>query len=107
PDAVIERHRRFALDLYEIARHSPYEDRLRSTFRRLNETTLRCAALIALSEGRIRVSMMDLLIAIEQTEEWAQNILTMVELTDESIRTREVNMIERHVIEQGGAATIA
>src|SRR5690606_30595162 len=54
-----------------------------------------------------RISMMDLLIAIEQTEEWAANILKMVEVTDESIRTREVNMIERHVLDQGGQATIA
>lgn len=110
PKGVIERHRKFALALYEVARHSPYEERLRSTFRRLNETTLRCASLIALSEGRTRVSLMDLLISIEQTEEWASNILKMVEVTDESIRTREVNMIEGHVREQerkGTQATVA
>jgi len=107
PAAVIERHRKFASDLQQIALRSHYKDRLRSTFKRLNESTLRCAALVALSDGRLRVSKTDLLIAIEQTEEWAQNIMTMVELTDESIRTREVNMIERHLLENGGTATVA
>jgi hypothetical protein len=107
PDVVIERHRKFASDLQAIAMRSLYRERLRSTFKRLNESTLRCAALVALSEGRLRVTKTDLLIAIEQTEEWAQNILTMVELTDETIRTREVNMIERHVLESGGSATIS
>lgn len=107
PAQVIERHKQFATDLYELAKNSPYLDRLRPTFKRLNETALRCAALIALSEGRLRITLTDLLIAIEQTEEWAGNILTMVELTDETIRTREVNMIERFVLDEGGQATIA
>ena len=107
PNAVIERHKKLASDLYEIAQRSRYEDRLRSTFKRLNETALRCAALVALSEGRIQITKMDLLIATEQVEEWAQNILTMVELTDESIRDREVNMIERYLIDSKGRVTIA
>jgi hypothetical protein len=107
PEPVIERHRKFASDLQAIAMKSQYRERLRSTFKRLNESTLRCAALVALSDGRLRITKTDLLIAIEQTEEWAANILLMVELTDETIRTREVNMIERHLLEQGGAATIS
>lgn len=107
PKAVVDRHKQLAIDLFGIARESRYADRLRSTFKRLNETTLRCAALVALSEGRLRMTKLDLLIAIEQVEEWAQNVLTMVEMTDETIRTREVNMIERLLVDGKGKVSIS
>ncbi|KZE41416.1 bifunctional DNA primase/polymerase [Microbacterium sp. T32] len=102
PREVIDRHKTFVADLARIGHHGPYADRLRPTFRRLNETILRCAALVALSSGRARIEIGDLLVALEQAEEWATNILTMVEATDESFRTREVNMIERAVLDNGG-----
>lgn len=108
PKAVIERHRQFAWALSQIAHQRPvYAERLRPTFRRLGETVLRCAALVALSKGRIDVTMTDLLIALEQAEEWATNILIMVEATDETLRTREVNAIEKALIESGGVMTLA
>lgn len=101
PEEVKRRHQRFTEDLARIAVTSVYQDRLRPTFRRLSETIMRCAALVALSDGRGRIEMPDLLVAIEQAEEWARNILVMVAATDESLRTREVNMIEKALWERG------
>nr|WP_281385790.1 bifunctional DNA primase/polymerase [Microbacterium marinum] len=107
PADVARRHQNIAVTLQEIAKNSPYEERLRPTFRRLTETVLRCAALVALSSGRTRIEMGDLLVAAEQTEEWAANILIMVAATDESLRTREVNMIEKALLERGGVVSFA
>lgn len=101
PREVIERHKAFTSSLMRIASTSAYEDRLRPTFRRLSETVMRCAALVALSDGRGRIDIVDLLVAIEQAEEWAQNILVMVAATDESLRTREINMIEKVLWSRG------
>ncbi len=105
---VIARHREFAWELSKLATsRTQYTERLRPTFRRLGETVLRCAALVALSRGRLEVTIPDLLIAIQQAEEWTANILIMVEATDESLRTREVNAIEQAVLRQGGAMPLA
>lgn len=108
PRPVIERHRQFKLALNAVATQNvAYTERLRPTFRRLRETIMRCAALVALSAGRIDITMDDLLIAIEQAEEWVANIITMVEATDESLRTRQVNAIEKAVIANGGVMALA
>ncbi|MDF2506285.1 MAG: hypothetical protein K0Q52_144 [Microbacterium sp.] len=108
PRDVIARHGEFKRALTKIAlQHPTYTDRLKPTFRRLRETVMRCAALVALSDGRLQMSMDDMLIALEQAEEWATNTLTMVELTDESLRTREVNAIEQAVIAHGGHMPLA
>lgn len=106
PKEVIDRHRRFVQDLQKLGSKGPYVDRLRPTFKRLNETVLRAAALVALSDGRTRVDIKDMLVAIEQAEEWAANILTMVAATDESIRTRMVNKLEIALLEHGGVMPI-
>lgn len=105
---IIARHKTFASALVRFAKSKPtYYERLRPTFRRLTETTFRCAALVALSEGRLEIQMTDLLIAIEQAEEWAANIAVMVEATDQSLRTREVNAIEQEVLGKGGIMAVA
>lgn len=106
PRAVIDRHKQFVEDLQRVGSRGPYVDRLRPTFKRLNETVLRCAALVALSDGRTRVELKDMLVAIEQAEEWVANIMTMVEATDESIRTRMVNGLERALLEHGGVMPV-
>ena len=107
PRAILQRQEAFAEKLIEIAESSPYRDRLRPTFRRFQETIMRCAALVALSRGSLRIEELDHLIALEQAEEWLKDMLIMVEATDESLRTREVNMIEKFVINNGGRASLS
>lgn len=107
PRSVIDRHEKFVERLLEIAEDSPYYERLRPTFHRFQESIMRCAALVALSRGSIRIEPLDHLIALEQAEEWLRNLLIMVEATDESLRTREVNMIEKAVLENGGRMSVA
>jgi hypothetical protein len=108
PREVIARHGQLKRALTSLANSRPhYVDRLKPTFRRLRETAMRCAALVALSEGRLNITMDDMLVAIEQAEEWATNIMLLVEWTDESLRTREVNAIEQAVIGAGGFMALA
>ena len=107
PAAVVERRRQLTQALVTLAENSMYAERLRPTFRRLDESVLRCAALVALSSGRVRIELDDFLIAAESAEEWAANILVMVEATDESLRTREVNMLQRAILQHTGSVPMA
>ncbi len=101
-DDVIDRE----ADLWErfeaLAQNSPYPERLRPTFERLWGTVMKCAALVAITKKRTRVEMEDYLIALEQAEEWTENILEMVEATDESPRARQVNRLADLIASQEG-----
>ena len=93
--------------LEKVASESRYPSRLEPTFTRLQLTVMKCAGLIALSEGRKVVTMRDFLIAAHQAEEWATNAVVMVERTDESLRTREVNAIEATIADRDGVMAVA
>lgn len=107
PVDVINRHEKFADRLIEIADESQYSDRLRPTFQRFQESIMRCAALVALIECSSRIEPIHHLVAIEQAEEWLRNMLIMVEATDESVRTRHVNLIEKTIAQSGGHMSMA
>lgn len=107
-DDVLDRH----MDTEEAferiaARYPRYEARLDATFGRLDKTVLKCAALVAITRKRRRVEMEDYLIALEQAEEWAQNIITLVHATDESPRSREVKRLAAVIRNAGGRMEMA
>lgn len=92
-DDVLDRHVDTTEAFERMAAKSPYPERLRPTFTRVETTILKCAALVALTKGRLRIEREDYLIALEQAEEWVENILEMVEATDESPRARQANRL--------------
>ncbi|MFT4258024.1 bifunctional DNA primase/polymerase [Microbacterium sp.] len=101
-DDVLERHIDTTEKFERIAENSAYPDRLRPTFTRMEMTVLKCAALVAITERRTCVEMSDYLLALEQAEEWTENILEMVEATDESPRARQVNRLASMLEANGG-----
>ncbi|MGO2188849.1 MAG: bifunctional DNA primase/polymerase [Microbacterium gubbeenense] len=107
PQEVIDRHTKFVLYLEEIINEHPdYEKRLRPTFQRFQESIMRCAALVALSEGSLRIAPIHHLIALEQAEEWLFGMLHMVSSTDESLRTRHVNLVEQEIERNRGSMSM-
>lgn len=101
-DDVLERDVQMKETFEAIAQNSPYEERLEPTFKRLEKTILKCAALVAITKKRRRIEMDDYLIALEQAEEWAENIVDMVAATDETPRAREVNKLHDLLASRGG-----
>ncbi|OJU44463.1 MAG: hypothetical protein BGN98_13850 [Microbacterium sp. 69-7] len=101
-DEVADRHVETLETLERIAASGPYEDRLDPTFGRLQETILKCAALVAITNNRRCIQMDDYLLALEQAEEWASNIVTLVEATDESPMARRANRLVRLIEKNGG-----
>lgn len=107
PVEVINRHMEFVIYLEEIVNEHPnYEKRLRPTFQRFQESIMRCAALVALSEGSLRIEPVHHLVALEQAEEWLFGMLHMVSSTDESLRTRHVNLIEQEIEKSRGSMSM-
>jgi len=92
-DDVVERHTDAIERLEAIARASRYTERLDATFGRLEETILKCAALVAITRERKVVNMSDYLIALEQGEAWVNRIVELVSATDLSPRARQVNRL--------------
>ena len=102
PQEVLDRHQQFVAQTHEIIDSKPaYEQRLRPTFHRFQETIMRVAALVALSERSLRVEPIHHLIALEQAEEWMEAMLHQIAATDESLRTRHVNIIEQEIMKRG------
>lgn len=101
PD-VLKRDVRTKKAMEAFAANSPNKERLEPTFKRLEKTIWKCAALVAITKRRRRIQMDDYLIALEQAEEWLENILEMVEATDETPRAREVNRLYDLLVSNGG-----
>jgi hypothetical protein len=89
--------------LDRIAAGSIYRERLVPTFKRLHKTIWKCAALVALTQKRRRIDMDDYIIALEQVEEWLENILHMVEITDMTPRARQANRLYELIERSGGS----
>ncbi|MBT2484835.1 bifunctional DNA primase/polymerase [Microbacterium sp. ISL-108] len=85
-----------------LAQNSAYPERLRPTFTRMTMTIRKCAALVAITKRRTVIEMEDYLIALEQAEEWVENILEMVEATDESPRARQANRLAALIASRPG-----
>lgn len=102
-EAVLDRDVAAQARLKKIAAASPYTERLEPTFDRLATTIWKCAALVAISDRRITITLDDYIVALEQAEEWAENIIRMVELTDETPRAREVNRLLEIIKKNGGS----
>lgn len=101
-DEVLDRHIDTTERFEAMANKSPYPERLRPTFTRMETTILKCAALVAITNKRTCVEMEDYLIALEQAEEWTENILEMVEATDESPRARQTNRLAQLIASSKG-----
>lgn len=99
---VVDRHVDTIETFERMAQSSRHIDRLEPTFTRLELTILKCAALVALSDRRTRVKMADYLVALEQAEEWTENILELVDWTDKPMRAREADKIADFIRGKGG-----
>ena len=97
-----ERHNEFTLKVTSTIAGHKNESRLKPTSIRFGLNIVKCAGLVALSEGRKVIELRDELIAIEQAEEWLTNIFIMVNATDETALTRDTNRLEHIIATQQG-----
>lgn len=102
-DAFAERFTTLRERMYAIADERPeLKERLYPASRRMSNSIMKAAALVAVSQGRTVVDVEDLLVAMLDGEEWFGNVLYMVTATDTSKFVRQVAAIERIVDQAGG-----
>lgn len=103
-DEALQRLTRMKWNARELAKGRNEWELLEPCMIRLGPNVRRAASLLALEDGRDVVNMTDLLIAIEQAEEWLQNLFFMAERVSESQWAREVDDIEKFIAAKGGKA---
>lgn len=99
---VEERHNDLTYNLSVMTDGHKHEEMLKPTFARFSFTVLKFACLVALSMGSRTVTPLHHMIAVEAAEEWAANIITMVNNTTATGFTKQVDDVERFIASQKG-----
>lgn len=84
-------------EMYERLRHHPQWNILKSPLLRMQDAIWKCAALIAIADGRRRYTLPDVLAAIAQAEEWLAGLVRAVEMVSASQFSRDVEEIAAYV----------
>lgn len=95
-DAVIERLADMRLEMDAYAKKHPLGDHLLGVFLRIGVNIFKGAALLAISEGRTKVEMTDLLLAAKSGEHWIKSSIALAE----AISTSEYRRLVEYVVEQ-------
>jgi hypothetical protein len=106
PEDVQEMNLDLAERLANMVRGHRNEHMLAPTFIRFGIAVMKMACLVAMSMGTATVERDHYLIALEQAEEWAANIITMVDRTTESGFSKQVDDLERYIATAGGKAKL-
>jgi len=101
-DAANERFQQLDERLIKIITGHKDERRLEPVSTRFANSVLKAAALVALSEGEITISLRHMLIAIEQGESWWADALHMVSITAETQYDREVEQVAKMIQARAG-----
>jgi hypothetical protein len=101
-EAVLRRIGKCRDDMRAIIRDHPRHKILAPSVRRLGDNVRKAAALLALSEGRTTVSMVDVLCAVSECERWLADLVDASEQVAGSRFARDCDSIEAYVLSKGG-----
>lgn len=99
---ALDRLTKFKWDARRLATKRNEWDLLEPCMIRVGPNVRRAASLLALEDGRAEVRLEDLLIAIEQAEEWIANLFLMAEKVSASQWARDVDDIENFIRAKNG-----
>lgn len=102
-EAFLERFTTLRERMYQLADERPeLKERLYPASRRMSNSIWKAAALVAVVQGKKKVEVIDLLVALIYGEEWFGNLLKMVTATDTSKHIRAVTDLEKKIDAAGG-----
>lgn len=90
-----------AKDMYTHSKGKERFETLKGPLTRLRETSVKCAALLAMYRGETTFTLTDALVAIRYVSEWYESMVRVVNETSESDFSRDCNEIESYVRLQG------
>lgn len=94
-EEVLDRHVRARQAVLDLARQHPMANHLRGVMLRISVNFFKAAALLALSEGRDRVEMADLLLAIKSGQYWVRDAIRLVDAISTSEYRKRVDDLVR------------
>ena len=102
-DAVLDRFVTMLESMRKVAEDAQHPKKIHIPLvRRMGNSILKATGLVALAQGRTKVELKDLYVAMLDGEEWFANALHMVTATDASKFSRQVAKVEEIVIAKGG-----
>lgn len=96
-----ERLSQAAKAMYTHSKGKERFETLKGPLTRLRETSVKCAALLAMYRGETTFTLTDALVAIRYVSEWYESMVRVVNETSESDFSRDCNEIESYVRLQG------
>lgn len=69
---------------------------------RMGKSAIKAACLLAMSEGRNRVNMYDILTALDYTSAWASDMVRSAEMVSESFWKKDMGLLHDIIIKKGG-----
>ena len=89
-------------DLQEAIKLHERAEILEAAVDRMGKSAMKAATLLAMSEGRERVNMDDVLVALDYTSRWASDMVRSTEMVSESFWQKDMNMLQDLAIKRGG-----
>lgn len=94
-DAVLDRYVKSRQDVLDFVREHPMRSSLQGVMLRVTDNILKAAALLAVSEGRSKIEMPDLLVAIKSGQYWVRDALRLVDAISTSEYRKRVDELVR------------
>lgn len=94
-------------DLKEYFKDHPRYSVLKPCFERLSINVLKVAVLFAMMEKREKVSLVDVLNARYYAAQWVEDLVIVVEGVNETMYRRDIDALEKFIIENEGFVTYA
>lgn len=94
-EEVMDRFVKSRQDVLAYIKHHPMRDSLQGVMLRVTENMFKGAALLAVSEGRDKVEMADLLIALKSGQYWVRDALRLVDAISTSEYRKRVDDLVR------------
>lgn len=95
-DDVLDRHVRSRQDVLDFVREHPMRESLQGVMLRVTNNFFKAAALLAISEGRSKVEMADLLVAIKSGQYWVRDALRLIDAISTSEYRKRVDELVRY-----------
>ena len=94
-DDVLDRYVKARKDVLASVSKHPQADDLRGVMLRVTDNMLKAAALLAVSEGRSKIEMADLLLALKSGRYWVRDALRLVEAISKSEYRKRIDSVVR------------
>lgn len=94
-------------DLKEHFKDHPRYEVLKSSFERMTINAMKVAVLFAMADKRTKVNLQDVINVRHYVAQWVEDLVIVVEGVNESLYLRDMNRLEKFIMDNDGLVTYA